>query len=336
MRITAVVVNHNTSAMLPDCLDALLAQDHGELGVTVVDNASEDGVREVLAAYAGRIRTILSDRNRGYAGAINHALIDDDADAVLVCNPDVVPAPGHVTRLVAALDEDARRGSVQGKLLRPDGTIDSTGHVAFRSRLFHNRGEGDADDGRHDEAGPVFGVTGALALHRRAMLDDVAIELPWRARPELFDEDLFAYFEDVDLDWRAAMRGWVSWYEPRAVASHVRRGAQRGRSQRVEELNWSNRLLVLVKCDDAARLARAFPGVVATTLLKAAVLGVRHPATLARAIVRFLRLSPVMLVKRQEVQRRASVPSQVVAERWLETFSYRNWFAAFRRRQRQP
>lgn len=333
MRVTAVVVNHDTSALLPACLDALLAQDHASLDVVVVDNASSDGFADTVAPYRDRIRVIRQGRNRGYAGAINDVLSEDVAGAVLVCNPDVVPAPDHVSLLVEALEADTARGSVQGKLLRPDGRIDSTGHTAFRSRMFKNRGEGEPDDGGHDRPGPVFGVTGALALHRRAMLDDLAVAVPGRSRPEVFDEDLFAYFEDVDLDWRAALRGWEAWYEPAAVATHVRRGALPDRPRFVEELNWSNRLLVIAKCDGSG-LIRVLPHVVVTTGLKAAILAARQPLTLVRAVARFLALLPLMMRKRREVQRRASVPSNVVAQRWFGGFSYREWIAAFRRRRR--
>lgn len=333
MEVTAVVVNHDTSALLPACLDALLAQDHQPLRIVVVDNASSDGFAAIVAPYRGRVRVIREDSNRGYAGALNDALAADTAEAVLVCNPDVVAAPDHVRLLVAALTEDPRRGSVQGKLLRPGGAIDSTGHVAFRSRMFRNRGEGEPHAGQYTRPGPVFGVTGALALHRRAMLDDVAIEVPGRPRPEVFDEDLFAYFEDVDLDWRAAMRGWHAWYEPAATATHARQGASRSRPRSVEELNWSNRLLVLAKCDGPAVLP-AIPDVVLTTVLKAVVLALRRPPGLLRALARFLSLLPIMWMKRREVQRRACIPSAEIVDRWFQRFSYRQWIAAFRGKRR--
>ncbi|MDX1658054.1 MAG: glycosyltransferase family 2 protein [Nitriliruptorales bacterium] len=333
MEVTAIVVNHNSGAYLGACLDALLAQDHELLRVVVVDNASTDGSLAVLARYASRVDVVRNATNRGYAGALNDVLRHDTSDAVLVCNPDVVAAPDHVRRLAAALVADPGRGSAQGLLVRPNGRVDSTGHVARRSRLFSNRDEGRPVERATADAGAVFGVTGALALHRRAMLDDVAIEVD--GRPERFDEDLFAYFEDVELDWRAATRGWTAWYEPRAQAVHHRRGASRHRPPLVAELNWRNRLLLLAKCDDLASLARALPTVVLTTAIKSLVLGARNPAALVRAVAGFIRLVPRMRRKRREVQRRASVASSVVVERWFRPFSYRAWYRAYVARSRR-
>ncbi|MDX1621413.1 MAG: glycosyltransferase [Nitriliruptorales bacterium] len=334
MRVTAVVVNHDTSSHLAACLDSLLEQDHPHLRIVVVDNCSRDDPEAVLRQYEGRVEVVRNDHNRGYAGALNDVLSRDDGDALLACNPDVVLASDHVGRLVEALLADPRRGSVQGMLARPDGSVDSTGHEALRSRLFRNRDEGRPASHCDRPAGPVFGVTGALALHRRAMLDDVALDAPGFGRVEWFDEDLFAYFEDIELDWRAATRGWHAWYEPRARATHVRRGMQPGRPALVEELNWRNRLLLLVKFDDVASLARSLPSVLATTLLKTAVLAARHPVALLRAVSGFLRRLPRMLAKRRELRRRASVPPTAVADRWFQPFSYREWWGRYWRRQR--
>ena len=65
----------------------------------------------------------------------------------------------------------------------------------------------------------MFGVCAAAALYRRAMLEDV------RLGDDYFDSTFFVYLEDVDLDWRARLRGWKAYYVPDAVAEHER-GAQ--------------------------------------------------------------------------------------------------------------
>src|SRR5262249_58653681 len=112
-------------------------------------------------------------------------------------------------------------GSLSGKLLRGDpvegpSVIDSAGHVLYRNRTALNRGENEPDRGQFDEPAEVFGVCAAAALYRRAMLEDV------RVGDDYFDSTFFAYLEDVDLDWRARLRGWKAWYAPAAVAIHER------------------------------------------------------------------------------------------------------------------
>lgn len=343
MHVTAVVVNWNGADHLDGCLRSLVAQDHADFDVLVVDNASTDGSAAILGRWEGGSATptpvsvLRNPTNRGFAGAVNDALAVTDAGAVLVCNPDARPAPTFLSSAMAALLTDDRRGAVQGKLLRTDrspsgeAVIDTTGHVAFRARLFRNRGEGEIDRDQWDVAGEVFGVSGALALYRRTMLDDLSIAVD--GRREVFDEDLFAFWEDVDLDWRAAMRGWVCWYEPAAVAEHERGGAGPRRTARVEQLNWQNRLLVLVKNDTLGGLLRAMPGLLLTTILKTGELLLTVPSAFVAAL-RDVRLVGVMRRKRAAVHGQAVVPSRQVVDRWFEPFDYGAWVATWWRRVR--
>jgi GT2 family glycosyltransferase len=341
MRVTAIVVAWNSLADLPRCLAALEAQDHAEMDVVVVDNASSDGTADWLRSLPdGDLRhprrLILNATNRGFAGGVNDGLAASDAEAVLLVNPDVVAAPEVVRRCVAALSVDPRRGSIQPRLhrsVRPAGSgpiIDTTGHRFLRARLWENRGEGEVDVGQYLVPGEVFGVSGALALHRRSMLDEVA----WR-RPdgslEHLTEDLFAYFDDVELDLRARLHGWVAWYEPTAVGVHERGGAGPRRTPTVEALNWANRLLVVATCDDRVALRRAAPLVAVTTLLKTIELTLTTPRALLPALRR-LRALPRCRVRRHQLLARATVsPAEVVA-RWEEPFRFGPWIATWWRR----
>lgn len=335
MRVAVIVVSWNAATSLDACLAAYDAQDHDELEVVVVDNASGDDTAAVLdtALAAPRrhpLRVVRNDTNRGYAGAINDGLAATDAPVVVFSNVDVAPAPDLVSRALAALLADARRGSVQPKLLRvvPDRqgrrVVDTTGHVLTTARLVDNRGEGQPDDGRHDEPGLVFGVSGALAMHRRAMLEDVAWSRP-DGRREVLNEDLFAYFEDVELDWRARLLGWDAWYEPSARALHERGGAGPRRTARVEALNWANRLLVVVTCDDARDARRHLPLLASTTALKLAELAVTSPRALPRAVGLAARGTRGALRRRRQLQDRAVVPAARVVGRWAVPFRYRPW-----------
>jgi GT2 family glycosyltransferase len=341
VRVAAIVVSWNAADQLPTCLATLDAQDHRDLDVVVVDNASDDGTDRVLAAaeQATRrhpLRVVRNRTNRGFAGAVNDGLALVDADAVLFCNVDVELAPDLVSRCVEALAADERRGSVQPKLRRavpaPDGrpVLDTTGHVITTARLVQNRGEGRVDDGAFDVPGEVFGVSGALALHRRAMLDDVA----WRRADgsrEVLTEDLFAYFDDVELDWRARLCGWSAWYEPAAVAVHERGGAGPRRTATVEALNWANRLLVLATCDDRRARRRHLPAVVLTTALKTLELALTVPRAVPAAAGR-LRLLPAARRRGRELRARAQVDPGELVERWAVPFRFGPWIATWWRR----
>ena len=333
MKVTAGVVSWNTADHLPGCLRSLLAQDADDLEIVVVDNASRDGSADVARSFSD-VRVVANDSNRGYAGAANQVVElarRNGSAAVLLANPDVRLQRSYVAQACGALLAAPRRAAVQGKLWRLEPgvdvdavtdaplRIDTTGHLAFATRLFRNRGEGQLDRGQHDVAGEVFGVSGALALYALEALDDVAVE------GAVFDDDLFAFFEDVDLDWRLRLRGWDAWYEPSARALHERGGAGVRRSAIVEELNFVNRFLVIAKNDDTAALRRALPGVSATSLLKGLELAVTVPPAFVRAVPRLRRLLPRALRTRRVVQAAATVDAAAVAARWFEPFDYVAW-----------
>jgi GT2 family glycosyltransferase len=283
VRVTAVVIAWNPGERIDDCLRALRDQTHDDFQVIVVDNASTDGTADLVAERHPWSKLVANGDNRGFAGAANQAweLAGRTSDAFMTVNPDIVASPAFVGRLVAVLERHHDVGSVAGLLLRPDGTIDSTGHVIFDTRLFRNRGEGDRvdDDPRYTTAQDVFGTTGAAAMYRRVALEDAAAHdpagTPW-------DEGCFAFWEDVDLDWRLQRLGWRCRYEPSATATHERGVARRAASSFVEELNWRNRFRTIWRNDDPGDFVRHVPQFAFTTLLKGGDLLLTHPGAFVR------------------------------------------------------
>jgi GT2 family glycosyltransferase len=331
VKTLACVVSWNSASQLAQALQSLHAQRDADLDVVVVDNASADASRDVAARFPDA-RLVANPTNRGYAGAANQAVAlarDTGAEALLLCNPDIRLADDYISRAVAVLGADPRRAAVQGRLWRlPEADppiIDTTGHLAFATRLFRNRGEGTADVGQHDTPDEIFGVSGAVALYRLGALDDVACD------EEVFDEDLFAFWEDVDLDWRLQLRGWQAWFAPDARGWHERGGAGPRRSPFVEELKFANRFLVFAKNDHLPALARAFPGVALTSALKAGELAVTVPSAFLRSFPR-ARLLPRMLAKRRRIQTGAVVDPAAVIARWFGPFDYSTWVRTWWRR----
>jgi len=341
VRVTACVVSWNSARELPTALDSLLAQQVPGLEVVVVDNASADTSRDVVGRYPD-VRLVANPTNRGFAGAANQGAAlaaRHGNEALLVCNPDILLEPDYIQRAVEALAAGPRRAAVAGRLWRlPDGDrtragrlprmIDTTGHVAFRTRLFRNRGEGERDVGQFDLPGEVFGVSGAAALYRLDALDDVAVG------GEIFDEDLFAFWEDVDLDWRLKLRGWQTWYAPDARGWHERGGAGPRRTAVVERLNFANRVLVIIKNDDARSLARALPGFAATSVLKAGELALTVPSAFVTSFGRARLVGP-MLAKRRAIRARCTVDPAAVVDEWFGPFDYSRWVRTWWHRVRR-
>lgn len=207
---------------------------------------------DAVMPFRGRVRVIRNAGNVGFAAAQNQAIAATRSAWVLTLNPDTQLEPRFLSELLEAAQADHRAGTVCGKLrsLHPDLTrpddpiLDSTG-IFFNDELRHfDRGWGEPDRGQFDCTEYVFGATGAAALYRRQMIDEVSTSSGF------FDPDFFAYREDADVAWRAQLLGWRCLYTPEAVGYHVRRVRPGARSRIPANINMhsvKNRFLMRVK-----------------------------------------------------------------------------------------
>jgi GT2 family glycosyltransferase len=149
------------------------------------------------------------------------------------------------------------------------------------------------------------------------MLDDVRVD------DEYFDSTFFAYYEDVDLDWRARLRGWKAHYVPTAVAEHDRghKGDERRRSTLAIRHSLKNRYLMMVRNDQLADALRCSGVILITEVLRFVNYGVSRPAALT-GYVQMLRGLPHALATRRQIQRRRLIDGPAL-RRWLEPYPFR-------------
>lgn len=263
--VSYILVNWRTTDLLPRALASIAAQTHAKREILVVDNGSVDFHPGLLSRFPG-VTLICNERNLGYAVANNQALAECRGEFVVLLNCDAYLDPEFTRHALDVFAENERIGTVVPKILRDDGSgvIDSAGHIMYTDRTTAHRGKGEHDQGQYDAGGFVFGGTAAAIAYRREML--AAVALPWRGEDEpgaadfvappplgpVFDETFFAYYEDVDLDWRANLCGWRAYYEPACLAYH--RGHASG-GRRNLAIRWraeKNRYLMLARNDALA------------------------------------------------------------------------------------
>lgn len=216
-RVSVIVVNWNGRQFLGKCLHSVLAQTYADYDVVVVDNASSDGSPELIRRDFPSVVLIVNERNLGFAAATNTGIRSTSGEYVATINNDAQADPEWLAEVVEAMNSDDSVGMVASKMLfhdRPQ-VLNSTGISLDCAAIAWDRRGGAVDDPSESSRVEVFGPSAGAALYRRKMLEDVG----------LFDEDFFMYLEDVDLAWRARLRGWKCIYTPSARVLHVHSGS---------------------------------------------------------------------------------------------------------------
>ncbi len=315
--VAVTIVTYNSARFIRHCLEYVLAQEYPDFEVIVVDNASADETTQILRAFENRVRVICNRENIGFAAAQNQAIGLSNSDWVLVLNPDVRLAPDFISAMLQAGEAEHTLGSVSGKLLHmsPDfeipakPVIDSTG-IYFTPSIRHfDRGSRESDTAYYEQIEYVFGVTGAAALYRRRMIDDISID------GEFFDSDFFAYREDADVAWRAQLLGWKCLYTPYAIAYHVRSVLPSNRRSTAPLLNMhsvKNRFLLRSKNITVRLWLRHYFAIVFRDFVVAGACLLRERSSL-RAFLLLLRLLPRAWRKRRIIMRRRRVSHAYLA-----------------------
>ncbi len=319
--MAVTVVTHNSQSYIRSCLESVLSQEHPACEVAVVDNDSRDGTLDAVMPFRDRVRIIRNSFNAGFAGAQNQAIAATRSHWVLTLNPDTQLEPDFLSELLRAAQPDERTGTVCGKLrsLHPDlsrpsePVLDSTG-ILFSDELRHfDRGWGESDRGQFDRTEYVFGSTGAAALYRRRMIEEISTSSGF------FDPDFFAYREDADVAWRAQLLGWRCLYAPSAVGYHVRRVRPGRRGNIPAAINMhsvKNRFLMRVKnLTSPVWRQCAWPTLRRDLMVLGGCL-LTEPASLP-AFWRLLRSMPKALRQRREIMARASAEDRHEIASWF-------------------
>ncbi len=212
-KIAVIVLNWNGEEDSLKCIAALKKQ-LAEHSIIAVDNASSDNFVSVVAQKYPEIIVLENSENKGFSGGVNTGIryaIDNNFDYIALINNDALPEPNWLNELVGVLDSRPEVGIATGKILKMDGhTIDTTGDMYTTWGIPYPRGRDSKDTLQYEDEEYIFSACGGASLYRVQMLNEIG----------LFDEDFFAYYEDVDLSFRAQLAGWKVYYTPKAIVHH--------------------------------------------------------------------------------------------------------------------
>ncbi|MDR6596572.1 glycosyltransferase family 2 protein [Saccharothrix longispora] len=297
---TVVVVTWRGRGHITACLDALARQRPHR--TVVVDNASDDGTADLVAAHPSAPEHVRLPRNLGYAGGLAAVLPDVTSEYVAWLNDDAVPDDGWLAALEDALDATPDAAAATSSMVLADGSTQSVG-----VRL---TADGHGVDlvlaGRE-----VFGFCGGAALLRTAAL----------ARAGGVPAGFFCYYEDTDTAWRLRLGGHRVLSVGPARVRHRHGASTNPGSRPFHRWNERNRLLMLLRCAPLAVALREPARFAAIT----ALLPLRRDRPDAenfrvglrvRVLLEVLARLPATLVERARIGRRAAVPRRAVWREW--------------------
>lgn len=212
-QVTVVIPNYNGIRYMEDCLESLYRLEEQELfRVIVVDNGSSDKSPELVREKFPETELIRLQENTGFDHAVNVGISHSDTPYVILLNNDTVVLEGFVRALYECMEKDAQMFSAGAMMLQwqDHGKIDDAGDQYCVLGWAYARGKGKPAE-RYETPVNVFASCAGAAIYRKSVLEKIG----------LFDELHFAYLEDIDICYRARLRGYESYYEPKAKVLHA-------------------------------------------------------------------------------------------------------------------
>jgi hypothetical protein len=246
-KLAIVILNWNGAEMLRRYLPTVLEYSRDEATVYVADNASTDDSMQLLRSQFPECKTIVLDRNWGFADGYNKALQQVQAEYYLLLNSDIEVTPHWLTPMISFMDANKDVAACQPKLHSIynkvqfeyagacGGYMDRYGYPFCRGRVFDNVEE---DRGQYDSVADILWATGAALMVRSQDY--------WECGG--LDGRFFAHCEEIDLCWRMRIRGRRIVCLPESCVYHVGGGTLPKSNPMKTFLNFRNNLTMLYKC----------------------------------------------------------------------------------------
>lgn len=209
--VSVIIVNWNGKKYLKSCLESLRNQTFKDFETIVVDNGSTDDSVPFVRKNFPEARVISLPENQGFCGGNNIGIKNARGKFIALLNNDAEASSNWLGELVNVLENHEDIGFCASKILLYNhrNLVDTCGDYYSTLGVAGKIGHLDKET-NYNNSLEVFGACGGAAIYRRKMLEDIG----------LFDEDFFLSYEDVDLSFRAQLKGYKCTYVPTAKVYH--------------------------------------------------------------------------------------------------------------------
>ncbi|MDD4938222.1 MAG: glycosyltransferase family 2 protein, partial [Candidatus Shapirobacteria bacterium] len=249
INFSIIIPNHNGAKFLPKCLDSLQKAinncPNSKFEIVIVDNNSQDNSLQIVQNFNFKdLKIIRKSKNLGFASAINLGIKKSKYDFVIPCNNDLHLKTNWFKLISQTIKEnkDPKIITFFGTVLDKEGThYESQGLKFFIQGKAQNISNGKTfsskDIKNHNSNKLIWGASAALVVYQKDILQKVG----------LFDNDFFAYEEDVDLSLRLHKLGFKTLYIPQAICYHLGGGTSNTMGNFRQKMDFKNWIYIIIK-----------------------------------------------------------------------------------------
>lgn len=214
MKVSVVTPNYNGEKFLKTFFESLNNDSEFIGEVIIVDNGSADGSKDYINAstFNFPVKLIENTQNLGFAPAVNQGISNAKYEYIFSLNNDTEVEKGSIRHMIDLISSAEDIFSVQAKMLQYNNKdlIDDAGDEYNLLAWTKKTGENHSSD-EYSEIMEIFSSCAGAAMYRKSLLEELG----------MFDDNFFAYMEDVDLAIRSRINGYRNLLCPQAIVYHI-------------------------------------------------------------------------------------------------------------------
>ena len=209
--ISIIILNYNAGDLLLDCVNSIQKSKYTNFEIILLDNVSKDHSHTICKKKFPFIKLIENSENLGYCEGNNVGLRISKGEFVVILNPDTIVDAQWLEELLKAYQNNGE-GIYQPKFLATTNhsMLLSTGNMIQIFGFGFSRSKGDIDEKKYEEIEKIDYASGTCLFTSKEVLEEIG----------LFDPFLFAFHDDLELCWRAALKKINSFYVPKSIVYH--------------------------------------------------------------------------------------------------------------------